>query len=344
MKTLLNRVVSVVLTLVVMLGVIIPTACVQATEAEKKEWEDPIPAERIIYDLKAENFHMPIEESGDGVVEDPDSPFGKAAHFSYAERVKLGSTVSTNSMRFVGQQALRLYVYGGDPKNIREIGAVSQSQLRANSDAGQYIMYHFEDINLFPTDAEYFLYMFECWGFQIHINKAQRAAIENQLVDIYLSLKVKGDIAATEGNTPEYFIDRLVIATAVEGAEVHEHELGECKSVNDFSHEAMCQIPGCGEVVTEDHKWDDGVVTKEATPEAAGIKTFTCSVCQGTRTKKLAYVEKTDTAEPAEKDEGQNPQQPVNPIVWVVVGVAAAAVIVIVLVVVLKLKKKGNKE
>lgn len=344
MKTLRNRVVSVMLALVVMLGVIIPTIAVQATEVENTDWVDPIPAERIIYDLKAENIHMPIEESGDGVVEDPDSPFGKAAHFSYAERVKLGSTVSTNSMRFVGQQALKMYVYGGNPKTIREIGAVTQSQLRANSDAGQYIMYHFEDINLFPTEDEYFLYMFECWGFQIHINKAQRTAIQDQLVDIYLSLKVKGDIAATEGNTPEYFIDRVVIATAVEGTEVHEHKLGECKSVSDFSHEAMCQIPGCGEVVTEDHKWDDGVVTKEATPEAVGIETFTCSVCQGTRTKKLAYVEKTDDAEPAEQDEGQNQKQPVNPIIWVVVGVAAVAVIAIAVVLVLKLKKKDNKE
>ncbi len=335
MKMLHNRVLSIILAMILLLALI---PGVLATESGDEAWVDPIAEDRIIYDLRAENFHLPIEDGGDKVVDDPDSPFGKAAHFSYAERVKLESATSTNSMRFVGQQALKLYVYGGEPKTIRPIGSVTQAQLRANSDAGQYIMYHFEDINLFPTADEYFLYMFECWGFQIHMNPAQRAAIQGQLIDIYLSLKVKGDIAATEGDTPEYFIDRLVIATAVEGSEEHEHDLGEWKTVNDFSHEAMCRIPGCGEVITEDHTWDDGVVTKEATKDEVGIKTHTCTVCQATRTKKLAYVAGSD-ANKTDKNDAQEPQQKVAPIIWGVGGVLAVAVIVVALI----LNKRNKK-
>ncbi len=334
MKTLRNRIFSIVLAAVLLLAMI---PGVQATEA----WVDPIAADRILFDLRAENFHLPIEEGGDSVVEDPQSPFGKAAHFSYAERAKAGSETSTNSMRFVGQQALKLYVYGGEPKIIRNIGAVTQAQLRANAEAGQYIMYHFEDIDLFPTADNYFLYMFECWGFQIHLNPAQRATIEGQLVDIYLSLKVKGDIAATEGDTAEYFVDRVVIATAEEGTEEHEHDLDAWKAADDFTHEAMCQIPGCGEVVTEDHVWDDGAVTKEATQEEVGIKTYTCQKCQGTRTKKLAYEGDVSANKPAE-DGSQEPVSSVNPVIWVAGGMISVALIAIVIAIVLS--KKGKKE
>lgn len=341
----LNRIASMLLAAVLLLAMI---PGVQAAEADAEAWVDPIAPDRIIYDLRADNFHLPIEDGGDAVIEDPGSPFGKAAHFSYAERAKLESAASTNSMRFVGQQALTLYVYGGDPKVIRPIGSVSQAQLRANSDAGQYIMYHFEDINLFPDDQTYFLYMFECWGFQIHMNAAQRAAIQGQLVDIYLSLKVQGDIAATEGDTAEYFVDRVVIATAVEGAEVHEHSIDQWKSTNDFQHEAMCNIPGCGELVTEDHTWDDGVVTKEPTPSEVGIKTYTCQVCQGTRTAKLAYTGSSDNApagDPAQ-DGRQNPIQDlirnVEPVAWIAFGLFALALALIVIGLILA--KKGKKE
>ena len=35
------------------------------------------------------------------------------------------------------------------------------------------------------------------------------------------------------------------------------------------------------------HQWDSGVVTKEATTESAGEKTYTCSVCQSTKTESI---------------------------------------------------------
>ena len=120
--------------------------------------------------------------------------------------------------------------------------------------------------------------MFDCWSFQIGQSEENVAALKGQLVDIYMSVKVTGDIAATEGNTPCYYIDRVVIATAEEGSEEHEHSVGEWKAANDYSHEAMCQIPGCSTVLTEDHTWDEGVVTKEPTKDEVGIKSFTCSL------------------------------------------------------------------
>ena len=336
MKKLHNRVMSLLLAMLMLLAMI-PGAL--ATETGNSDWVDPIPEDRIIYDLRAENFHLPINEGGvDIIVDDPDSPFGKAAFLSYQNRQAQKCT--TTSMKFTGDQTLNMYVYGGEPPLIRKIGSVSQAQMRANVDANQYIMYHFEDINLFPTDHKvFYMYMFECWGFQIHLSREQRKAILNQVVDVYLSLKVKGDFSADSG---EYYIDRVVIATAVEGSEEHEHEIGQWKSAGDFSHEAMCQIPGCAEVVTEDHIWDDGVITKEPTPEAAGVKTYTCTECGGTRTKKVPYTGETAPTEGEQTGNEGGSGAPINPIVFVIGGVVLVAVIAVVVVVVLK--KKGKKE
>ena len=71
MKKLFNRVMSVLLAMIMLLAMI---PAVFATE----EWVDPIPEERIIYDIRADKIHLPIEISGDAIVDDPDSPFGKA--------------------------------------------------------------------------------------------------------------------------------------------------------------------------------------------------------------------------------------------------------------------------
>lgn len=333
MMKLHNRILSLVLALILALAMV---PAVSATEATATDWKDPIPEDRIIYDLRAENFHLPILEGEvDVVIDDPDSPFGKAAYFGYAARAEKACT--TSSMKFIGDQSLNMYVYGGDPALIRQFGSVSQAQMNANAAAGRYIYYHFEDVNLFPTEHKnYYIYMFECWGFQIHLNAAQRKAILNQTVDVYLSLKVKGEVS---GVTGEYFIDRVVIATAVEGSEEHDHDLEPWRSAGDFSHEAMCQIPGCAEVITEDHTWDDGVITKEATPEAVGIKTYTCQECQATRTKKIPYNPETasNQGEQAGNDDGGS----VNPILFIAGG--AALVVVIAVVVVVVLKKKGKK-
>ena len=43
--------------------------------------------------------------------------------------------------------------------------------------------------------------------------------------------------------------------------------------------------------VKHEHKWDAGTVTKEATCKEAGEKTFTCSVCKGTKTEIIKKLE-----------------------------------------------------
>ena len=95
------------------------------------------------------------------------------------------------------------------------------------------------------------------------------------------------------------------------------------KEVKDATVEATCEKDGltegshcsvCNKVITEQkkipatgHAWDAGKVTKEATCEEAGVKTYTCTSCKATKTediKALGHKEVKDAAVEAtcEKD------------------------------------------
>ena len=57
----------------------------------------------------------------------------------------------------------------------------------------------------------------------------------------------------------------------------------------DSGHQQTCEH--CGDVKTEDHKWDNGSETKKATCKEEGVKTYTCTVCNATKTE---AIPKTD--------------------------------------------------
>ena len=56
-----------------------------------------------------------------------------------------------------------------------------------------------------------------------------------------------------------------------------------CERCNDKQH--VRDIP-----VNEEHQWDEGVITKEPTATEPGIKTYTCIVCNKTKTESIAKV------------------------------------------------------
>ena len=60
-----------------------------------------------------------------------------------------------------------------------------------------------------------------------------------------------------------------------------------CERCNDKQH--VSDLPATGE-----HQWDEGVVTKEPSATETGIKTFTCKVCQATKTEDIAKVHNHD--------------------------------------------------
>ena len=56
-----------------------------------------------------------------------------------------------------------------------------------------------------------------------------------------------------------------------------------CERCNDKQH--VRDIP-----VNEEHQWDEGVITKEPTATEPGIKTYTCTVCNKSKTESIAKV------------------------------------------------------
>ena len=83
--------------------------------------------------------------------------------------------------------------------------------------------------------------------------------------------------------------------TKNEPIEALGHDWSAWTSADENNHSRTCMRDGCGATETGEHSWDEGTVTKEPTATEAGVKTFTCTVCQATKTEEIAA---TGTTEP----------------------------------------------
>jgi len=70
-----------------------------------------------------------------------------------------------------------------------------------------------------------------------------------------------------------------------------------CERCNDKQH--VSDLPATGK-----HQWNEGAVTKEPTATESGIKTFTCKVCQATKTEDIPKVHNHDYTRLGEIIEG----------------------------------------
>lgn len=83
-----------------------------------------------------------------------------------------------------------------------------------------------------------------------------------------------------------------------------------------YTGDTYCKV--CGEEIaigetiskTEDHKWDAGVVTKEATTTEKGEKTYTCSVCKTTEIEELPVKSISETPGTKPETPGATPETP----------------------------------
>lgn len=70
------------------------------------------------------------------------------------------------------------------------------------------------------------------------------------------------------------------------------HKWGAWTKLNDTQHQRVCSNDKT-HVEKANHTWDAGKVTKSPTTTETGVKTFTCTVCKGTKTEsipKTAYL------------------------------------------------------
>ena len=77
----------------------------------------------------------------------------------------------------------------------------------------------------------------------------------------------------------------------------HTHKFAEEWS-KDADYHWYASLCGHDETITKiPHTWDDGVVTKDPTEEAEGVRTFTCTDCGQTKTQTIASLNHTHTFE-----------------------------------------------
>ena len=76
-------------------------------------------------------------------------------------------------------------------------------------------------------------------------------------------------------------------ATKTESIPALGHNYGAWAKADDNNHQRVC-ANNANHVETAAHSWNDGTVTTAPTCTDAGVKTYTCSVCTGTKTEAVA--------------------------------------------------------
>ncbi len=108
----------------------------------------------------------------------------------------------------------------------------------------------------------------------------------------------------TEDGTMTYYntdgsVSRVVTAAEDASLKAHGHTYGAWTydGVEKQTHTHVCActacVEPCGFVETAPCQWNEGVVTKEPSETEEGVKTYTCTVCGGTRDEALPKVNVT---------------------------------------------------
>ncbi len=126
--------------------------------------------------------------------------------------------------------------------------------------------------------------------------------------------KANGGKLAAKGHTPEenwtsdgekhWHICSVCKEAITESEAAHTFDDGvitkraTCKEegVKTFTCD-VCEKTKTENIAKTDHTFDDGVITKRATCKEEGVKTYTCSVCNETKTETVAKAAHTETTE-----------------------------------------------
>ena len=95
--------------------------------------------------------------------------------------------------------------------------------------------------------------------------------------------KVTTPASCTAKGVKTFICQNETSHTKTEDIEMIGHKYGAWKKLNAVQHQKICAHDPA-HVVKENHKWDKGKVTRKATPNRAGVKTFTCGTCKATKT------------------------------------------------------------
>lgn len=89
----------------------------------------------------------------------------------------------------------------------------------------------------------------------------------------------------------------MLLSVATLSACGHKCTPAEAWTTDSLNHWHTCTDESCAEIFDKAvHVWNDGSVTKAATQDSAGVKTFTCSVCNATKTESIPFTGMTKEA------------------------------------------------
>ena len=133
-------------------------------------------------------------------------------------------------------------------------------------------------------------------------------------------------------------IEKLEQHTAADP--VRENEVAaKCEEAGSYDEVVYCSV--CNAELSREqktipatgHSWDEGKITKEATTEAEGEKTYTCTGCGATKTEAIAKLDPIPAeaakpaagAKPAAKSATPKTGDESNAVLWLVISVSACA-------------------
>ena len=159
------------------------------------------------YTYSAYDVYLPLKHvnyADDKLVDDPAAYLGKAARFQTLEQNKPTFDVSERGLKFYVPDA-----YMDQPN----IATIPPEQLIAD---GEYHWYKFPNTVIVTDKAARFFMAFTSWCFQLPELTSDLFHIPNTPVDLYLSLKLTGDISCQDPeNLPAFYFDRFVVVSPV---------------------------------------------------------------------------------------------------------------------------------
>lgn len=136
---------------------------------------------------------------------------------------------------------------------------------------------------------------------ELELIEGTDATCTEQGAEDYYTCSICGRYFSDENGKNEIDKDSWIIpATGHDWGEWSQTKAPTCSAegeeervcANDQSHKETREVA----VDPEAHKWDEGRVTKEPTEKAEGVKTYTCEICQETRTEAIPKLKPAPAA------------------------------------------------
>ena len=275
-------------------------------------------AHKHIYGYRALNAY------GNGFVLDSDAAGGRASLHDLAAAYAAGSITDEYIDQYWAlddELTIPMGVWTGrydDSGDVRVpistmIGELTKDDIIAD---GSYHMYKFNDVVAIEEDSYKYVWLFETMELQIKTEIASLYPLKGKTVDVYLSMKVTGDITCqNKADLPAYYIDRIIFVDQCE-FEYTSNNDATCDA--DGTMASTCTICGApGETVPDvdsalGHSFTNYVSNGDATCDADGTETAKCDRCDEKDTRKdegsalgHSYGQWTQTKAPTCTEKGE---------------------------------------